>query len=187
MRWLGLGLAVDGKIGPLLRCRTMQEPVDKITISEDDPSVGHTVETELLSSLRKALPQAENTSFALSATDPHGAVVGGLTASTSNGWLLVKGLWVAENHRHQGLGRSLMERAEGKARKIGCHGAWLDTSSPDAMQFYAKLGYSIFGQLDNSAGQKPTTHRRLFMKSRSSGKYLQHHTSPLAPMLFVRG
>ena len=58
----------------------------------------------------------------------------------------------------------MMARAEAKARAVGCHGAWLDTSNPEAMRFYAKLGYKPFGQLGNTPGQSPAGHRRWFMQ-----------------------
>ncbi|WP_299615756.1 GNAT family N-acetyltransferase [Pelagibius sp.] len=127
-------------------------------------SVAETVETELLKALHAAQPQAENASFVLAARDPQGALVGGLTGTTSYGWLLVKTLWVDETQRGQGLGRALMDRAEERARQARCHGAWLDTSNPDAMAFYARLGYELFGELANTNGQQPTGHRRWFMR-----------------------
>ena len=142
----------------------MPRPVDENTIAEDGPSAGRAIEDALLRSLRETLPQFENAAFVLSAKAPDGDLVGGLTAATSYGWLLIKTLWVADTHRRQGLGRALMERAEDKAKEIGCHGAWLDTSSPDAMRFYIRLGYETFGQLANAPGQHPDTHRRWFMK-----------------------
>ena len=141
-------------------------PHHRITIAEDDVSISQRIHAELTTALRGALPQAGNTSFALSARDAEGTLVGGLTAATSYGWMLVKTIWVDEAFRGQGLGRDLMERAEQKARKIGCHGAWLDTSSPEAMRFYAGLGYASFGELANAAGQHPESHRRWFMKKR---------------------
>lgn len=142
----------------------MPPPIDDISLSEGDASAGQNIETELLRSLREDLLQAENTSFVLSARDAEGRLIGGLVASTSYGWLLVKELWVDKAHRGRSLGRSLMARAEEKARSIGCHGAWLDTSNPDARAFYARLGYEAFGYLANAAGQHPETHRRWFMK-----------------------
>lgn len=137
---------------------------DRITIAEDDVSISQRIDVELTKALRGGLPQAENTSFALSARDTEGKLVGGVMASTSYGWMLVKMLWIAEAHRGRGLGRDLMEQAEERARQIGCHGAWLDTSSPEAMRFYAGLGYVPFGELANAAGQHPETHSRWFMK-----------------------
>lgn len=142
----------------------MQRSISTVTISEETIDITHLLEKELLESLRSSLPQAENASFTLAAKDSLGKLVGGLVASTSYGWLLIKSLWVDEAYQNQGLGRRLMAQAEQKAQAIGCHGAWLDTSSPDAMQFYKKLGYESFGQLSNVAGQQPVSHNRWFMK-----------------------
>ncbi|MGI9499255.1 MAG: hypothetical protein ACR2P3_04410, partial [Geminicoccaceae bacterium] len=75
--------------GPLLRCNIMHGPHAEITIAEDEPEIADRIEAELLHSLRSALPQAPNTSFVLSARAPDGALVGGLSAGTSYGWLLV--------------------------------------------------------------------------------------------------
>lgn len=151
---------------PPLPCRAMPEPDNEIVIAKDGPEVGHDIEAELLHALRTALPQARNTGFVLAARKPDGTVIGGLTAGTSYGWLLVKTLWVAESCRHRGTGRRLMARAEEKGRNLGCHGDWLDTSSPKAKAFYTKLGYKTFGQLINSAEQHPASHRRWFMEKK---------------------
>lgn len=133
-------------------------------IGEADPSLAATIEAELLASLRAALPQGENSSFVLAARDPEESLTGGLTASTSYGWLLIKTLWVDEGQRHNGIGRQLMHCAEQKGRSLGCHAAWLDTSSPDALGFYEALGYEVFGQLENGAGEFPESHRRWFLR-----------------------
>lgn len=142
----------------------MTRPTVDIVNSDNDPDTANTVEIELLRSLHEALPQAKNTSFVLSTKSTDGDLVGGLTASTSYGWLLIKTLWVSAAYRHKGLGRALMNAAESKAQSIGCHSAWLDTSTPDAVRFYRKLGFETFGELTNSTGQHPETHRRWFMK-----------------------
>ena len=142
----------------------MLEPVDDVRISEESGDASRVIETELVRTLRNALPQADNVSFVLSARDAEGRIVGGLKADTSYGWLLVKVLWVDEACRGRSLGHLLMNRAEERARAVGCHGAWLDTSNPDAMQFYTKLGYTPFGCLANRKGQRPEGHRRWFMQ-----------------------
>ncbi|MGI9436601.1 MAG: GNAT family N-acetyltransferase [Geminicoccaceae bacterium] len=142
----------------------MSQPVDDIKIADDTPNVGDDIETQLLCTLQETLPQACNSNFVLSARDRQGRLVGGLAANTAYGWLLIKALWVASSHRNRGIGRALIERAEVKAGKIGCHGAWLDTSNPKAKAFYAQLGYSTFGRLANSIGQQPAGHCRWFMK-----------------------
>lgn len=135
-----------------------------VRIREADPSVAATLESRLLESLRSTLTQAENTGFVLTASSADDRLIGGLTASTSYGWLLTKVLWVDEASRQQGIGAKLMQSAESKARELDCHSAWLDTSSPAAKQFYEALGYVVFGELANEAGDFPETHTRWFMK-----------------------
>ncbi|MBX2837933.1 MAG: GNAT family N-acetyltransferase [Gammaproteobacteria bacterium] len=122
------------------------------------------IESNLLASLRSSLQQSVNEQFVLAAKLDDGALIGGLTASTSYGWLLIKTLWVGENQQRQGLGTSLVQEAELKASELGCHGAWLDTSSPDAKLFYERLGYAVFGNLSNSENQTPSSHQRWFMR-----------------------
>ncbi|MEM8950331.1 MAG: GNAT family N-acetyltransferase [Pseudomonadota bacterium] len=137
---------------------------DDIAIEDGDPDIGVDIEDELLNTLRTTLPQNRNVSFVLAAKDSEGCLIGGLTAHASYGWLLIKTLWVAEAFRHRGLGRRFVTQAEERARSLGCHGAWLDTSNPEAMRFYAKLNYECFGQLANQADQPPSSHRRWFLQ-----------------------
>ncbi len=129
-----------------------------------DAADAELIENALLETLRSELPQATNASFVLTLKDSVGAIVGGLTASTSYGWLLIKVLWVAEEHRGSGLGRQLVEAAERKAGDYDCHSAWLDTSHPGAMRFYLTLGFEVFGELSNAEGKFPEGHSRWFLK-----------------------
>ena len=54
----------------------------------------------------------------------------------------------------------LMNDAEREAIRRGCRGAWLDTYSFQARGFYERLGYTIFGTIDNY----PPGHSRIFLK-----------------------
>jgi GNAT superfamily N-acetyltransferase len=56
-------------------------------------------------------------------------------------------LFVPEGLRGQGLGTSLIRQAEEIARARNCSGVWLDTFDFQALPFYQKLGYTIFGEL----------------------------------------
>lgn len=142
----------------------MNDQYKQLKIIEADIDAAAFIESELLKSLREELTQSLNDGFVLAAKDEAGSTIGGLIASTSYGWALIKVLWVNKAARQRGLGRSLMERAEQKARELGCHAAWLDTSNPKAMKFYLKLGYEVFGELANSEGQFPSEHQRWFMR-----------------------
>jgi len=138
----------------------------KIVLAGAEPELVDALERELLAAIRSSQPQASNSSFTLSVRDESGALVAGLAASTAYGWLLVKLLWVAQGQRGKGLGRRLMAEAEAEGQRRGCHGAWLDTSMPDAAGFYERLGYETFGKLENAPGDVVPGHRRWFMRKR---------------------
>jgi GNAT superfamily N-acetyltransferase len=74
-------------------------------------------------------------------------LVAGLSSYTAWGWLYVQWLWVAESQRGQGLAGRMLAAAEAEARARGCHGAYIDTFSPTALQVYQKAGYAVFGTL----------------------------------------
>ena len=102
-----------------------------IVVLDGEPGDAKALEANLLRSLRETYAQGENRSFVLVARNSHGELVGGLTVNTSYGWLLVKVLWVADNHRRCGIGYELMTRTERTAIAAGCQGSWLDTSSSE--------------------------------------------------------
>lgn len=85
--------------------------------------------------------------LALALRTPDGTLVGGLYGATMWGWLMVDGLWVADELRGRGLGRRLVLAAERVATERGCRGAWLGTFDFQAREFYEGLGYSVFAEL----------------------------------------
>jgi GNAT superfamily N-acetyltransferase len=91
-----------------------------------------------------------------------GEVLGGLLGDIWAGWLHIRTLVVAAPARGQGFGRELMKRAEAYALGRGCTDALLDTFSFQARPFYEKLGYRVFGLLENH----PAGHRHYFMTKR---------------------
>lgn len=94
--------------------------------------------------------------------DDAGAVAGGLWGRTLYRWLYVWFLVLPEQMRGQGLGTRLMRDAEREALARGCVGAMLDTFSFQARPFYEKLGYSVFGTVEDM----PPGHRMHFMQKR---------------------
>ncbi|MBN8636521.1 MAG: GNAT family N-acetyltransferase [Anaerolineae bacterium] len=82
------------------------------------------------------------------ARDAQGQVVGGVLGESIWGWMLIETLWVHEELRGQGYGRQLMLEAEKVARERGCTHITLETFSFQALPFYQKLGYVIYGALD---------------------------------------
>lgn len=81
--------------------------------------------------------------------DDAGAIIGGLWGRTGYRWLFVEYLALPPEARGQGQGRALMAATEAEARRLDCIGVWLDTYSFQARGFYEKLGYHVFGQIDD--------------------------------------
>ncbi len=87
-------------------------------------------------------------------------VVGGILGNTWWGWLRIDELWIDEAVRGQDWGTRVMQAAETEAVRRGCHHSFLDTMSFQALPFYLKLGYTVFGQLDDL----PVGHSRYFLQ-----------------------
>jgi len=88
-----------------------------------------------------------------------GGILGGLWGETNFAYLHVELLFVPETFRGTGLGRQMLLKAEQEAISRGCRGAWLDTHSFQARGFYERLGYSVFGILDDY----PPSQSRIFL------------------------
>jgi GNAT superfamily N-acetyltransferase len=94
--------------------------------------------------------------------DDAGNIVGGLLGETFWGWLHIEILWIDEPLRCKGYGSKLMAAAEAEAVKRNCSNSLLDTHSFQARPFYERLGYSVFGVLENY----PAEHKRFFMQKK---------------------
>src|SRR4029450_10584634 len=89
-----------------------------------------------------------------------GEKVGGLWASSFYDWLDIELLFVPDPHRGGGFGSELIRQAETIATARDCIGVWVDTFGFQALGFYQKLGYEIFGTLDDH----PRGSRRCFLR-----------------------
>jgi GNAT superfamily N-acetyltransferase len=92
--------------------------------------------------------------------DAAGSIVGGVHGNSGWGWLYINILWVSETVRGSGYGTLLMRAAEREAARRDCRNIYLDTFSFQAVDFYLKLGYQIFGELQDF----PPGHRRVFFR-----------------------
>ena len=140
------------------------EPNMIFDITPADEADAQSIEAQLLTDLRQQLPQNENRHFIFSATSSTGRMLGGVTAGSSYGWLLIKTLWVHKDHRRNGIGKALLNEVESAGQHVACHSAWLDTSNPCAKLFYCQCGFEVFAELQNNAYQSPSLHTRWFMK-----------------------
>lgn len=89
----------------------------------------------------------------LMAYDEEGTLIGGLEGNTEKGWFYISALWVAEPARGGGLGSALMHEAEIIAIDRGCKNLYLDTLSVQAPEFYQKLGFTRFAELEDFPGE----------------------------------
>lgn len=93
--------------------------------------------------------------------DAQGNIMAGIL-SYVYGWfiLYINVLFVDEKYRHQGLGAKLLNRVEEEAKALGTTLAHLDTFEFQAKDFYIKMGYQIFGVLEDC----PLGHKRYYLK-----------------------
>jgi GNAT superfamily N-acetyltransferase len=95
------------------------------------------------------------------ARDPSGKVQGGARGQTYWSWCTIDVLAVAEAYRRQGIGSRLLARVEDIARRRGCVGIRLDTTSFQAPDFYRRHEYIEYGRIE---GYPPGHTRLWFMK-----------------------
>ena len=98
--------------------------------------------------------------------DEEGAVVGGVHGELCWGWLYIKTMWVAEDYRGRGIGTHLLAQLESVAVARGFHQAHLETTDFQALAFYLKNGYEVFGRLPN----KPLGHTWYYLNKDLSSR-----------------
>jgi ribosomal protein S18 acetylase RimI-like enzyme len=104
-----------------------------------------------------------NTPLTFFVRDDAGLVIAGVHGNYGEfGWLYVSSLWVSEGARSSSYGTRLMEHIEAAAIENGCQNAYLDTFSFQAVEFYKRLGYTIFGVLEDF----PPEYSRCFLRKR---------------------
>ncbi|MGB9379434.1 GNAT family N-acetyltransferase [Candidatus Binatus sp.] len=89
-----------------------------------------------------------------------GEILGGALGDTWGLWLHVSDLWVDPALRGKGYATKLMNAIEQLAIQRGCTNSYLDTFSFQARPLYEKLGYKVFGTLENH----PKGHSHYFLK-----------------------
>lgn len=90
---------------------------------------------------------SERQPLAVFMRDDAGAVVAGISGYTAWGWLYVQWLWVDETLRGRHIAGRMLAAAEEEAIVRGCHGALIDTFSPQAERVYRRHGFEPFGTL----------------------------------------
>ncbi|MEM5474174.1 GNAT family N-acetyltransferase [Hoeflea sp. AS60] len=126
--------------------------IEMTVIEGGDEEFANTVEFMIDSVAEKLGKPFDPEPFHLRASDADGQLVGGLAAHKVQGWLFIKLLGIAEGQRGNGIGRTLLSRAESFARREGLVGVYLDTFEFQAPRFYEAQGYTECGRLPASGG-----------------------------------
>jgi len=87
-------------------------------------------------------------------------IMGGLLGQIWGQWMHINILWIAHAARGKGYAREMMTLAEDYARRRGCIGMHLETFSFQARPLYERLGFEVFGQIDDY----PPGHTNFFLK-----------------------
>jgi GNAT superfamily N-acetyltransferase len=111
--------------------------------------VGEEPSEEDQATIDRGLTESNETAVDLSAVRPlsvfarneSGNVVGGLSGRTWGECCEILVLWVEEASRGEGIGRTLIQKAEEEAARRGCHTVFLVSFSFQAPEFYERLGY----------------------------------------------
>ncbi|OMF23484.1 GNAT family N-acetyltransferase [Paenibacillus sp. FSL H8-0548] len=84
--------------------------------------------------------------------DTNGEIYGGLVGEICWNWMEVHYLFVELDQRKLGYGKAILAEAEKLAKEKKCDFIKLDTLSFQALDFYKKQGYEVFGTLQNAGG-----------------------------------
>jgi GNAT superfamily N-acetyltransferase len=101
---------------------------------------------------------------AVLAYDSQDRLIGGANGYQWGDAFTVGFLWLEPDWRGQDIGTQLMRTIEQNATDRGCKQLFLDTHSFQAIDFYRKLGYEVFGTLENF----PTPYTRYFLRKNLS-------------------
>ncbi|WP_339271180.1 GNAT family N-acetyltransferase [Paenibacillus sp. FSL K6-1330] len=79
-----------------------------------------------------------------------GQILGGIMGEICWNWLEIHYLFVDEPYRKSGYGAKLLNEVEKIAIEKQCEFAKLDTLSFQALDFYIKQGYEVYGKIENA-------------------------------------
>jgi GNAT superfamily N-acetyltransferase len=156
---------------PQIRAAQGRTMLPRITLTDAPDDIATHTLSQLITQFNQTASGRSNDfrPLAILVSDPEtDETLGGLWGWTSFAFLHIDLFYLPEQLRGTGLGRSLIQQAEAEAIQRGCTGAWLDTFSFQARGFYERLGYTVFGSIENY----PPGESRFFLKKTFPGKSL---------------
>jgi ribosomal protein S18 acetylase RimI-like enzyme len=84
--------------------------------------------------------------------DTDGQIYGGIISELCWNWLEIHYLYIDQELRKLGYGKKLLSEAEKIAKEKNCDFIKLDTLSFQALDFYKKQGFEVFGTIQNAGG-----------------------------------
>lgn len=84
--------------------------------------------------------------------DAAGQIFGGIIGEICWNWMEIEYLFVDERLRKSGYGTKLLSEAVSIAKAAKCNFIKLDTLSFQALDFYQKQGFVVYGTIENAGG-----------------------------------
>lgn len=130
----------------------LQEKMAEIVVmQEPDEEFARFLQSKLarFNDMNSTLQDPRAQPLHIEVVDENGKFIGGVSAITYWGWVVIELFYINEQWRGQGIGKTLLERTEAEAKKRGCERAHTSTYDFQALEFYRKMGYAVIGHMDD--------------------------------------
>jgi GNAT superfamily N-acetyltransferase len=143
---------------------TVPDFTPDIAVGDTDDAAAAAVISQGLNGFNDAVTgYADRQPLSVLLRDPRtGEVLGGAIGRSSLGLLFLDMFYLPEALRGSGLGTEVLRRFEAEGRRRGCRSAVLYTISFQAPGFYARNGWTAFGEI---ACEPPGTSRVFMSKA----------------------
>lgn len=114
-----------------------------INVGIDSPQVIQFLEDKIYKHNSNSIDKYDGRLFSRIVRDQDNKIIGGIAGWTWARVCEITQLWVDEKVRQLGVGKMLLDAAEGEARSKACTTVLVKSYSFQAPQFYQKYGYKV--------------------------------------------